>query len=403
MKIIHIDETFHPLYGYQVNPLAKFQSRAGHDVYIVTVSSDMIYPVYKEFGDTGENLEQHDEQYEIESGVKIIRVPVHRYVSGRAIYKSTLFQVINDLDPDVIFAHLAESYATIRLLLRRKKYPMVLDSHMLAMASQNRFSRVYEIFYKTFISRIIRKHKLIVIRTQDDDYVISHLGVPAEQAPFVSFGSDTSIFKPDHAARKKFRRDLDISDDDFLVVYTGKLNESKGALLMAKTIREKMIGRNNKNAVFMIVGNAVDAYGQEVERLFSESENRLLRFPTQNYSDLAVFYQASDLSIFPRQCSLSFYDAQACGLPVLSEDNSVNIERCSHENGGTFKAGNGQDFREKILQFMDMDENDYETMRQNALALIVDHYNYEQLEKQYTQILVSEYNRFHIERKGPVR
>lgn len=49
MKILHIDETFHPSYGYQVNPLAKFQQHQGNEVYIATVDKEHLYPVYKEF------------------------------------------------------------------------------------------------------------------------------------------------------------------------------------------------------------------------------------------------------------------------------------------------------------------------------------------------------------------
>ena len=38
MKIVYVDETFHPAFGYQSNPLAKFQQKQGNEVVIVTVS-----------------------------------------------------------------------------------------------------------------------------------------------------------------------------------------------------------------------------------------------------------------------------------------------------------------------------------------------------------------------------
>ncbi len=399
MKIVHIDETFHPLYGYQVNPLAKFQSRQGHDVYIVTVDKDMIYPVYQEFGDSGENMDQHDEKYMAESGVKIIRVPVRRYISNRAIYTNELFRVISRLEPDIVFAHLVESYASIVLLFRRKDYPIVFDSHMLAMASRNRLAGAYELFYRLILSRIIKRNKFIVIRAQDDDYVISHLGIPAELAPFISFGSDTSLFRPDSEERIRFRSEHGISEDDFVVIYTGKLTESKGGLFLANGIRTKLIPKTGRQVVFVIVGSVADAYGKEVERVFSESENRIIRFPTQNYTDLPRFYQAGDLSVFPTQCSLSFYDAQACGLPVVSEDNSINADRCSHENGSVFKAGDQEDFRRKILDHAEMDGQKYQEISRNAISYIIENFDYEHITKQYTAILEREYDRFRAEWK----
>jgi glycosyltransferase involved in cell wall biosynthesis len=395
MKIVHIDETFHPSYGYQVNPLAKFQSKAGHDVYIVTVSKDKLYPVYKEFGDNGDNLELYDEMYTKDSGVKIIRVPVSRYISNRAIYKNELFRVLDDLKPDIVFAHLVESYASIRLLLMKKNFPIVFDSHMLAMASKNKFAMIYEAFYKKILSPIIKKNKHIVIRTQDDDYIISHLGIPVTQAPFISFGTDTSIFRPDEEVKMEFRKKHNISNEDFVVIYTGKLSEAKGALFLANAIRDKFNPKNNKNVVFIIVGNSVDSYGDEVEQVFSNSQNKIIRFPSQKYTDLPTFYQSADLSIFPKQCSLSFYDAQACGLPVVSEDNSINYDRLRHGNGFNFNAGNIEDFRRKILDSVEMDNNEFEKMKMNSYLYIKENFDYKTIAEQYTEILIEEYNRFY--------
>ena len=56
MRILHVDETFHPSYGYQANPLAKFQQKQGHEVYIATVEKKWLYPVYRTFNDDGSGL-----------------------------------------------------------------------------------------------------------------------------------------------------------------------------------------------------------------------------------------------------------------------------------------------------------------------------------------------------------
>jgi len=60
----------------------------------------------------------------------------------------------------------------------------------------------------------------------------------------------------------------------------------------------------------LVVGNSPDSeYGNLVEDTFRRSENRVIRFPTQKYTELPRFYQVADLAVFPKQCSLSFYDA----------------------------------------------------------------------------------------------
>ena len=86
MKILHVDETFHPSYGYQANPLAKFQQAQGNEVYIATVEKKWLYPVFMAFRDDGSGLEEADARYEKETGVKIIRVHAKGYFLRRLVY-----------------------------------------------------------------------------------------------------------------------------------------------------------------------------------------------------------------------------------------------------------------------------------------------------------------------------
>lgn len=109
MKILHIDETFHPSYGYHVNPMAKFQQMQGHNVTIMTVDEEHLYPVYKEFGDDGSTVLQEDAEYSKTTGVKIVRVHTKGYFLKRAVYSSEMFKMIDDIQPDVIFVHCVET------------------------------------------------------------------------------------------------------------------------------------------------------------------------------------------------------------------------------------------------------------------------------------------------------
>ena len=384
MKIVYVDETFHPAYGYQSNPLAKFQRVQGNEVTIITVSKDQIHPVYREFGDNGESVEKDDEIYQKATGVKIVRVNTKGYFMHRAVYTHDVFKAVRNEKPDVVFVHCAETLTAMRFLLHRKEWPMMLDSHMLSMASQSKFVGVFEAVYRTIFRRIIEKHSYYVVRTQDDDYVNTHLGIKKELTPFISFGTDTIMFSPSVEAREKFRKENNISENDFVVVYTGKLTEAKGGKLLAETFKEKF----DVPVTLVCVGTPPDSdYGREVQRILDASENRVIMFPTQKYMELAPFYQMADLSIFPKQCSMSFYDAQACGLPVLSEKNNVNCDRCSHQNGDNFEAGNIEDFRAKIMRFALMGKEEREQYRRNSRAFVEAGYDYADIARQYTDYL----------------
>lgn len=385
MKILHVDETFHPAYGYQVNPLAKFQQKAGHAVTILTVDAAHLYPVYADFGDHGEGLAEDDARYARETGVKIVRIRTRGYLMNRAIYSgAALRRAIREIDPDVIFVHCVETITGMRFVLFERRYPLLFDSHMLSMASANRFHRAYEAVWRRTLARIICRHGWRVIRTQDDPYVNEKLGVDPALTPFVSFGTDTLLFRPDAAARHDFRASHGIPDDEHVVIYTGKLTEAKGGMLLAEVFEKKF----DPPVTLICVGDPPETdYGRAVRARLEGSENRVLMFPTQKYTDLAPFYQAADLSVFPRQCSMSFYDAQACALPVLSEDNSVNVDRCGHDNGLNFRAGDSADFRRKIEAFFALPEHERERMGQNARAFVEADYDYTDIAKTYSDYL----------------
>lgn len=399
MKILHIDETFHPNFGYHCNPLAKFQQAQGNEVYISTVEKKWLYPLYKVFRENGSGLEEADRNYEKSTGVKIIRVTAKGYYKRRLVFTKEIFEVVKQINPDVIYVHCVETLTGMRFLRNRKmrKYPMVFDSHMLPMASRNQHSKWFDRFFKIFFTPIIRKKGYTVIRTQDDTYVNTHLGIPEEQTPFISFGTDTMLFHPDEEAKAAFRKEHNIPEDAFVVVYTGKLSPPKNGKLLALSVLEPF---PFPFALICVGQPPPTAYGKEVYDIIQQSANQIVKFKTQQYTDLPKFYQAADLSVFPKQCSMSFYDAQACGLPVLSEDNNINVDRCSHGNGFNFKAGDVDDFRAKIIEIAQMSHEERQALSNNAIAFIQDGgYDYANIAQQYTDYLQKAIDRHQRSRK----
>ena len=397
MNIVHVEDFFHPDAGYQINILPKYMTNEGHNVTIVTAELKKIPEELTSFFGK-DNIKKRDDSYTDKTGVKIIRLPIKAFISGRAVFGKELDNTIESLNPDILYVHGNDTLTGMRYInkLRKLKYPVVMDSHMLEMASTNKFSKLYKQFYRKFFTPKIKDYNLKIIRTQNDSYVEKHLGIPIEQCPWISVGSDTILFHPDEKVKKEFRKENNISDDDFVVVYTGKLIESKGAKLLAQAFEKKLENSKNKKIVLVVVGNTSGEYGKEVEKIFKKSQNRIIRFPTQKYMDLAKFYQASDLSVFPKQCSLSFYDAQACGLPVVSENNTINVDRLKNNNGFNFELGDIDDFREKIKKCVEMDDSKYQEMKNNAINFVKENYDYKDISKQYTKILLDEYNRFNF-------
>ncbi|MEF9864664.1 MAG: glycosyltransferase family 4 protein, partial [Christensenellaceae bacterium] len=347
MTIVHIEDFFHPDAGYQVNILAKFMAEQGHKIFVITSEMQKIPAYLKDFFDV-KHLEDRDRAYTQNTGVEIIRIPLVAYLSGRSIYSSHIFKKIDDIDPDILYVHGNDTYIGIRYALKlgTLSYPVVFDNHMVEMASHNKFKKLFRFFYRHFVTPRLAKHHSIVIRMVDSDFILSQYGIAVENSPIVGFGSDVLAFYPDMKIRMKMRTKLAVDKDDFVVVYAGKLDAEKGGLFLAQSIKSKF--KCKSNIVFLILGNCVGEYGAIVENELNASENRIIRIPTQAYAQLPQYFQCADIAVFPKHCSLTYYDAQATGLPVVLEDNEIGLEREKHGSAVCFQAQNIIDFRKKI-------------------------------------------------------
>lgn len=295
--------------------------------------------------------------------------------------------------------HTSDTLSAMTIIWNHKRIhaPLVFDNHMLEMASVNRLRNAFRWFYRCFVTPVIKKNRFVTIRTQNDPYVMKCLGIPEELAPYISFGTDTSLFRPDTERRTAFRRELGISEDAFVVLYAGKLTPGKGGLLLAQAL-EKELSHDREVAVVVVGSTDPDEYGKQVDETLARSENRLLRFGTQNYRDLAKFYQAADLALFAKQCSLSFFDVQAAGLPVILENTQINLDRIQTGNGFAFTAGDAEDLTRRIRQCIEMPEAEYAKMKQASRAYVVQNFDYNDIARQYTEILEREMCRQNAEK-----
>lgn len=388
MKIVHIEDFVHPDAGYQLNSLAPLQRAQGHDVTIVTGQLDKIPDDLTAFFGR-DNIEERDRQFEIETGVRIIRLPLLGFYSGRAIFAPGLVRTVNSLRPDVAFVHCEDTVTgmTFIRLSRWLRYPIVLDCHMLEMASQNRFREYFRKFFRMFITPIILKEQIPLIRVVESDFVEKCLAIPLSHTELLSFGTDTHLFSPSADTRVRMRSDLGLADDAFVIMYAGKFEETKGGKFLAETLRARFPEIGGRPIEVLAIGNTNGSYGAEVEAIFAESENKIVRRPTAKFRELARYYQCVDLAIFAKQCSMSFFELQSCGVPVLFESNEINSGRCVNSNAFCFEPGNMDDFRAKITELAGTPPEVYRRYRTNARQYILDNFDYVPIAQQFTDVL----------------
>jgi glycosyltransferase involved in cell wall biosynthesis len=150
-------------------------------------------------------------------------------------------------------------------------------------------------------------------------------------------------------------------------------------------LKEKFL--TEKKVTVLVIGNTQNS---KLEREFTMSDNDIIRLPTQNYIDLPKYYQCADLALFPKQVSLSFFDVQATGLPVIASSNNISDERLSHGNGFTYRLGNIADFRLKMEMCINMDSLSYRKMRDMSRVYIKKNFDYKDIARECTKIMESE-------------
>jgi glycosyltransferase involved in cell wall biosynthesis len=391
MKIVHLEDFIHPDAGYQVNLLSRLQVLQGHEVEIVTGELHRIPAELSTFFGRDE-IEKRDHRFHTETGARIHRLPLYGFYSGRAIFKPImLVRHILNLRPDVLFVHGEDTLTGMIfiILARFLPFPLVVDCHMLEMASENRFKEYFRFFYRNFITPLILKQNIPLIRVVDTDFVEKHFGLPLDRTILLSLGTDTDFFRPNDAARHALRSELKIQNEAFVVLYAGKLDQHKGGKLLARAFKERFDVLDSRPIEIIVIGNSVGQYGAEVDSELSSSENRIIRLPTQRYLETAKYYQSSDLVVYPKQCSLSFFEAQSCGVMVLFENNEINLQRTTSGSAFTFEPDSVDDFRKKILEIYSMDKVTVASNSEKARNLVLDTYDFLPISQRYTDVLSS--------------
>lgn len=400
MRILHVEDNFSPLFGYQINFLSKWNSINGHQVIILTTDS------MKYWSDNGfisnedmRNVAALDRQFELNTGVKVVRMKSMGRFSGREIMPLHLESTVKELNPDCIFAHGCDSLTGMRLIMGAERFncPIITDNHMAEVASQNRYSKAFRRFYSAFVTPRIIRNRIPVIALGEDikKRCNEEYRIPLELLSVVSWGVDTEMFRPDLVTRGVMRNQHNISEADFVCIYTGKLIKEKKVRLLVDAFSKKF--SSNRNAVLLLVGSGEGKYYEDLMTLIEKSENRVIRICTQPVSSLAKYYQMSDIACWPGACSLSFFDAQACGLPVIAENIDANRFRINYENdnGIIFESDNISSLRAAIEELFSASRERIFEMSRKAQDFVTHRYSYEIISQKIERIIQNE-----ITRKG---
>jgi len=206
--------------------------------------------------------------------------------------------------------------------------------------SRYKYLRVLGILYEKFLFRILKRKATVILAAADNQAIldaIARTGNILKKEDIISFPTrfNPQIFYP--ADKSNCRKSLNINDNDFLLVTTGRLSWIKGWQLLIDATAELYSETDYKNVKIVFVGDGEDK--KKIENynkvLFEKGIIKLVGKLKQN--EISLYLNSADVFVlgsFTEGWPTSLVEAMACGCAIVTTNVSAVSEIvCEGKNG----------------------------------------------------------------------
>lgn len=375
MKILHIDERFHPDMGYQTNYFAEFHDPSIEFEFIS--SSD--FSLWR--GTDRESiLKERDRLFEEKNNIKITRLDCSLAPEGKYwLWMKGLHEAISKSKPDVIYAHGIENITAMRVILGSlsRKHMIVSDTHTLFNQKNNSLTgKIYDLFFHNIYIPVVNRKNITVFYTADENRIILEdvYKIKKENIARCLIGTNLDDYRFDAEARKELRARLSIPEDARVILYTGKFDYKKQPHLILEAV--KLIENKMTSGTHLVFVGAKNREYYESKFNFSSliPDIKVHIFDSVSNKELFKYYSMADIGIFPKENTISSLDAQACRLPLIMEDDYTNRERLQ-KGGLVYKKDDIEDLAGNILLLLN-DQEKLRIMGHEGAKYIKDNYDF---------------------------
>jgi glycosyltransferase involved in cell wall biosynthesis len=383
MKIVHIINYFQHQLGYQEYFLSREQVKTGHDVYVITSNKYFPLPDYDNTVKSVLGEREFEPRTDFIEGFKVYRLKGVFEQPARRIWLKGFYSVFRKIKPDMVIVHGVYNYYSLILpvLQRFYNFTLIMDSH-------DHYTEGYK-NSKSLISKIVNglyaftinhsKAKLIAVTKQTREFMIKEYKHKTD-IKVIPLGTDTDYFKPDNSLRDKTRKKLGVSDDEVLLIYTGKVIGTKDPVLILKALEDYYV-KNNLRVLF--VGSIGKDYSDKLKYYADIYKDKFIHIEAVTSKELLKYYLASDIAIWPKEASMSSVDAMSCGLPIIICDYLE--ERLTNNNGFGMRESNSDDIKKYVLKLLS-DKANMRKMGQNGRELALIKFRWGNISKQFTDL-----------------
>ena len=377
MKILQVVNFFSPHHGggsiEVVYQLSKALAQRGHEVSIYTSDIEL------------------DQQY-ISSLSEVKSHAFHKWLTAANLQFTP--GIINaskkELEKfDVIHMHNYRTFQNIVVHHYAKKYsvPYVLQAHGSAGTyfTRGNLKKVYDILGGYNILR--NANKLIAVSPGEVEQY-EKLGIAREKIEIIPNGINPNEFD-NLPPRGEFREQYNLSDNEKLILYLGRIHQVKGIDLLVKSFINLP---ENLGKVRLVIAGPDDGYLSSLKKLSNDLNlNEKIIFTGPLYKERKFeAYVAADVYVLPSVYEIfgiTVLEACACGTPVIVTD------RCGAANIVDGVAGNVVSYDSNELAnailFMLSDDKISREFSKNGRALVRDKFNWSRIAEQIENIYVS--------------
>jgi glycosyltransferase involved in cell wall biosynthesis len=286
----------------------------------------------------------------------------HRQIAGYPRFRGLQAQLAS-IKPDVVQSFLSIGWVALdaALLKRSLEYRLFTAAHTThsVFPLANRDSQWFEpARVRNLVSRWLpgryvstKTEKCYAATTDCADVAVRFFGVEAEKIDVAPLGVDTDLLSPvrtqeQREQRSALRDRLGVLPDDVLFIYTGQYTSAKNPLLLARAVESMRAQGAKVRAVFL-------GDGEQRNALAMHSASVVLPFIP--HRELAAYYRAADVAVWPTQESTSMLDAAACGLPVVVNHTRRAVARIDG-NGLTYVLNDQASLESVLRRLLDPDE-----------------------------------------------
>ena len=390
MKILHVAHFFIPCLsaGGVVNASYQIASKQAEDNDVKVLSTDSCK----------ERLKFPDGRYDVD--VDGIRVDYFKNLSNRFKMATMLdtpfsapFRIRKEIK-DYEIVHIHEHRQTLAIIAshfaRKNNIPYIVQAHGSVLPFFQK-EGLKNLFDKVFGFKILHNAACVFALTEVEKEQYLKMGVDEDKIEIVPLGINLEEYEnlPDYG---RFRSKFNISDDDKLILFVGRIHEIKGLDLLIDSFND-LIGLNENKDIKLAIVGPDDGYLTELEdkiRMYSLEDNVIVTGPLYKEEKQEALVDC-DLFVMPSKYesfTTSGLEAMACSKPLVLTKNN-HIHDWVDGNVGLACEDNKDSLRESIEKIL-FDEELSLIFARNGQKLIKEKYNWDIINNQILEI----YNRY---------